>query len=79
VKLGGLKDADEHEDVASPSAEDLDHPALPHSGEDGIVTSSAIGNVPEDIATRGGAGPSLPVTPRRISEVSRCAARYNLR
>jgi len=75
MKLGCLEDTDEHENVASPSADDLDHPALPDRRKDRVLTSRAIADVPENIPTRGGASPCFPVAPRRIGISSNFAAR----
>lgn len=73
VQLGCLHGADEHEDEASPSADDLDHPSLPDGGEDGVLFSTAVGDVPENIASHA-AFARRPVNwPRRVGQASRGA------
>lgn len=70
VQLGGLKDSDEHDDVTSPGADDLDSPACRHCREDWILTSSAVAHIPKQVATRGRACPSFIVTPRWVGVFS---------
>lgn len=53
VKPCRLEDTDKHEDIASPSADHLDQPTLPHSREHSVVTSRAVAHVPEDVAASG--------------------------
>lgn len=65
MKTRGLHDADEHEHKASPSAKNLDCPALPLCRKDRVLSSVAVGFVPEDIATQG-ASARVTVAPRRI-------------
>jgi len=74
VELCGLEDADEHENVASPRADALDGPARSYRWEDGVLTSSAIADVPEDVAARGRASPLIPVRPSRVGPSLCCAA-----
>lgn len=52
MELCRLKDADEHEEIASPCTHDLDNPTGNLRGEESIVFSTAIANIPEHVATR---------------------------
>jgi hypothetical protein len=47
---GGLENPNEHEDEATPRAEDLDAPSLPLRGKESIITARAISDVPKDVA-----------------------------
>jgi len=73
VKLCRLEDADEHEGIASPSANDLDQPSLPHGREDGVLFSTAVADIPEDIASHTAFARRVVNRPRRVGQASRSA------
>jgi len=71
MKLGGLEDADEHGDIASPSADDLYSPARPLGRKDGVFLPAAIADVPEEITARAASAPFHGSWPRWIGQVCR--------
>lgn len=74
MKLSGLEDPDEHGDVASPSANNLDSPAAGLRRKDRVFFPAAVADVPEEIAARATRSPCVVVWPRWEGQLVRCCA-----
>lgn len=74
MKLGGLEDPDEHGDIASPSANNLDSPAAGLRRKDRVFCPAAVADVPEEIAARATRSPCVVVWPRWEGQLVRCCA-----
>mmetsp|Transcript_21260 Transcript_21260/g.51402 ORF Transcript_21260/g.51402 Transcript_21260/m.51402 type:complete len:279 (+) Transcript_21260:342-1178(+) len=74
VKLRGLEHSEEHKDVTTPGADDLNHPSLPHGGEQRVILALAIGFIPEDVTPRGAALTHV-VTVGRVRVAGGCTSR----
>lgn len=80
MQLRCLENTDEHEDIASPSANDLDHPSLPLRRKDGVLFSVAVTDVPEDVASRTAlTWHRGSCRPRRVGQASRGASSREVR